>query len=120
MAYGESGARGGRAIFVRVAGAARGEALFKLSTATIRAVALGVIGVAFIQATLVGLALLLAGVLRRACWRMMLLILGIAQVPAIIVTLPAIIYIWSSGDYGTGSAITHTIISLVTGMADNV
>jgi predicted PurR-regulated permease PerM len=57
MAYGESGARGSRAIFVRVAGAARGEALAKLSTATIRAVALGVIGVAFIQAILHGLRL---------------------------------------------------------------
>ena len=62
MAYGESGARASRAIFVRVAGAAAGEGLIKLSTATIRAVALGVIGVAFIQAILIGLALLLAGV----------------------------------------------------------
>jgi predicted PurR-regulated permease PerM len=48
------------------------------------------------------------------------LVLGIAQVPALIVTVPAIIYIWSSGDYGSAAAITHTIILLVTGMADNV
>jgi predicted PurR-regulated permease PerM len=46
--------------------------------------------------------------------------LGIAQVPALIVTVPAIIYIWSSGDYRTAAAITHTIILLLTGMADNV
>jgi predicted PurR-regulated permease PerM len=120
MAYGESGARGSWAIFVRVAGAARGEALAKLSTATIRAVALGVIGVAFIQATLIGVALLLAGVPAAGVLSAIALVLGIAQVPALIVTVPAIIYIWSSGDYGTAAAITHTIILLVTGMADNV
>lgn len=120
MAYGESGARGSRAIFVRVAGAARGEALAKLSTATIRAVALGVIGVAFIQAILIGLALLLAGVPAAGVLSVIALVLGIAQVPALIVTVPAIIYIWSSGDYGTAAAITHTIILLLTGMADNV
>ena len=120
MAYGESGARGSRAIFVRVAGAARGEALAKLSTATIRAVALGVIGVAFIQAILIGLALLLAGVPAAGVLSAIALVLGIAQVPALIVTIPVIIYIWSSGDYGTAAAITHTIILLLTGMADNV
>ena len=120
LAYGESGARGSRAIFVRVAGAARGEALAKLSTATIRAVALGVVGVAFIQAILIGLALLLAGVPAAGVLSAIALVLGIAQVPALIVTVPAIIYIWSSGDYGTAAAITHTIILLLTGMADNV
>jgi predicted PurR-regulated permease PerM len=41
-------------------------------------------------------------------------------VPALIVTLPAIVYIWSSGDYGTGLAIVYTIALLVAGMADNV
>ncbi|MCM3904332.1 MAG: AI-2E family transporter [Pyrinomonadaceae bacterium] len=120
LAYGESGERAGRAIFVRVAGTPRGEALYKLSTATIRAVALGVIGVAFIQAILVGLALLLAGVPAAGVLAVIALVLGIAQVPALVITLPAIIYIWSSGGYGTAAAVTYTIILLVTGMADNV
>jgi predicted PurR-regulated permease PerM len=120
MAYGESGAHGSRAIFVRVAGASAGEGLTKLSTATIRAVALGVVGVAFIQATLIGLALLLAGVPAAGVLSAIALVLGIAQVPALIVTVPVIIYIWSSGDYGTAAAITHTIILLLTGMADNI
>lgn len=120
MTYGESGARSSRAIFVRVAGVTRGEALVKLCTATIRAVALGVIGVAFIQATLIGLALLLAGVPAAGVLTVIALVLGIAQVPALVVTVPAIIYIWASGDYGTAAAITHTIILLLTGMTDNV
>jgi predicted PurR-regulated permease PerM len=120
MAYGESASRSSRSVFVRVAGQTRGEGLAKLSIATIRAVALGVLGVAAIQALLVGLALLLAGIPIAGVLAIITLVLGIAQVPAIIVTLPVIIYIWSSGDYSSGAAITHTIILLLTGMADNV
>jgi predicted PurR-regulated permease PerM len=119
MAYGESGARSSRAIFRRVAGAARGEALATLSTATIRTVALGVIGVAFMQAILIGLALLLADVPAPGVWSIITLVLGIAQVPALIVTLPAIVYLWSSGEHGHVAATAHTIILLLTGMADN-
>jgi predicted PurR-regulated permease PerM len=119
MAYGESGARSGRSIFRRVAGAARGEALARLATATIRAVALGVVGVAFIQAVLVGLALLLAGVPGAGVLALITLVLGIAQVPALVVTLPAVVYIWSSGDYGGASAVLYTLILLLTGAADN-
>jgi predicted PurR-regulated permease PerM len=72
------------------------------------------------QAILIGLALLLANVPAAGVWSIIALVLGIAQVPALIVTLPVIVYIWSSGDYGNSAAITHTIILLLTGMADNV
>lgn len=120
MAYGNSAARTGRAIFSRLAGPSRGEALAKLALSTIRAVALGVIGVAAIQALLVGLALLLAGIRVAGVLAIVALVLGIAQVPALIVTLPVIVYIWSSGDYSNGAAIAHTIILLLTGIADNV
>jgi predicted PurR-regulated permease PerM len=120
MAYGESGAAATRAIFARIAGEKRGKALADLSTATTRAVAQGVIGVAFIQAIIVGLALLVAGVPFAGIFALVALLLGIAQVPALIVTLPAIVYIWSSGDYSTGMATTHTIILVIAGMADNV
>ena len=120
MAYGESGERSGRKIFARIAGTSRGESLVKLSIATIRAVAQGVIGVAAIQALLIGLALLLAGIKVAGVLAIIALILGIAQVPALLITLPVIVYIWASGDYSTGAAILHTVILLVTGMADNV
>lgn len=120
MAYGEPAAATSRGILVRVAGPTRGETFFKLITSTIRAVASGVIGVAFIQAVLVGLALLLAGVPAAGVLTVIVLILAIAQLPAVLITLPAIIYIWSSGSYSTGAAITHTIILLVVGLADNV
>jgi predicted PurR-regulated permease PerM len=48
------------------------------------------------------------------------MVLGIAQVPAVIVTLPAIAWIWSRGGSGTGEAILYTALLLVSGMADNV
>ena len=120
MAYGEAGARGSRAIFERIIGRERGEPFARLCTATIRAVAQGVIGIAFVQAILVGLALLLAGVPWAGVLAMITLVLSIAQVPALIVILPAIAYIWSSGHYGNGAAIAYTIILLLSGMADNV
>jgi len=120
MAYGESGQRGSRAIFERIIGSERGDAFARLSTATIRAVAQGVIGIAFIQAILVGLALLVAGVPWAGVLAAIALVLGIVQVPALIVILPAIGYIWSSGSYSHGAAIAYTIILLLSGMADNV
>lgn len=120
MAFGESGGRGAQAIFERIAGIERGAEFTKLSTATIRAVAQGVIGVAFIQAIIVGLALLLAGVPWAGVLTVIVLVLGIAQVPALIVTLPAIFYIWSSGDYGNAAAIAYTVVLFLAGMADNV
>jgi predicted PurR-regulated permease PerM len=51
---------------------------------------------------------------------LVVLVLGIAQVPALIVTLPAIGYIWWRGDYGTVEAIIYTVLIFVSGMADNV
>jgi len=120
MAYGEAGTRGSRSIFERAIGGGRGETFARLATATIRAVAQGVIGIAFVQAILVGLALLVAHVPWAGVLAAITLVLSVAQVPALIITIPAIIYIWSSGSYGNGAAIVYTILLLLAGMADNV
>ena len=120
MAFGEGGARAIRSIFERVADGKRGAEFVDLSTATIRAVAKGVLGVAFLQAIIVGICLLIAGIPWAGVLAVIVLVLGIAQVPALIVTLPAIGYIWSSGNYGTGAAILYTVLLVVSGMADNV
>lgn len=120
MAFGEAGDRSSRAIFARLAGSQRGANLTVLSVATIRAVAQGVVGIAFIQAIAVGLCLLVADVPLAGVLAGVVLVLGIAQVPALIVTLPAIAYIWSTGDYGTVEAVIYTVLLFVAGMADNV
>ncbi|HEY6086780.1 MAG TPA: AI-2E family transporter [Burkholderiaceae bacterium] len=120
MAFGKNGDRASRAIFARIVGVERGEEFTVLSVATIRAVAQGVIGIAFIQAILVGLCLLLAEVPLAGVLAVIVLVLGIAQVPALIVTLPAIAYIWMSGDYDTVAATVNSAVLFVAGMADNV
>jgi len=120
MAYGSAGQRGSRAIFSRVTGSARGDEFVRLSTQTIRAVALGVLGIAVLQALIVGVALIIAHVPWPGALAAITLVLGIAQVPAAIVTLPVIGYIWSSGHYADGDAILYTVMLLVGASADNV
>lgn len=120
MAFGEQGNRACLSVFKRLAGEQRGASLARLSTATIRAVAQGVVGVALVQAILVGVVLLVAGVPWAGALAAMVLVLGIAQVPAVIVTLPAIAWVWSRGGGGTGEALIYTALLFVSGMADNV
>ena len=121
MAYGESGAGAARRIFERIAGIARGEEFTRLGTATVRAVASGVIGIACIQALIIGVSLLIAGVPFAGVLAVVVLVFGVAQLPALIVTLPVIAWIWASGDYGTGRAAAYSALLFVLGgMADNV
>jgi len=120
MAFGQSGSAGIRAVFNRVVGTERGERFAQLCTATIRAVAQGVLGVALIQAIVVGLLLLFAGIPFAAALAAIVLVLGIAQLPALLVTLPVIAYIWWSPSYSTGAAVMHTVLLALAGTLDNI
>jgi predicted PurR-regulated permease PerM len=120
MAFGEAGAQSSERIFGRIVGPDRAQGFAKLSTATIRAVAQGVIGVALIQALAVGITLLVARVPFAGALALIVLVLGIAQIPALLVTLPAIAYIWMSGKYGTGAGVVYSVVLFVAGLADNV
>ena len=120
MAFGEAGARSSEAIFARIISPERAPGFVALSSATIRAVAQGVIGVALIQALAVGVILLVAGIPLAGLLAILVLVLGIAQLPAVLVLLPVILYIWMSGDYGTGSAIVYSALLLAAGLLDNV
>ena len=120
MAYGESGARVMQEIFERIFGIARGEDFTKLSTATVRAVASGVIGIACIQALIIGVLLMIAGVPFAGVLAVVVLVFGVAQLPALLVTLPVIGWIWASGEYATGPAVAYTVLLFIGGMADNV
>jgi predicted PurR-regulated permease PerM len=83
-------------------------------------VAQGVLGVAFIQAMLFGVILLVAGVPWAGVLAAIALVFAIAQVPTIIVALPAIAYLWMSGQYGTVPAVAYTVLLLLAGLIDNV
>jgi len=120
MAYGKSGSEVTQRILVRLSNPTKGPRLQRLSTATIRSVATGVIGVAFIQALLLGVGFMMAGIPAAGVLALIVLLFGIMQLPALLISLPAIAYIWWSGDAGTTLNIVFTIYILVAGFADNV
>ena len=119
MAYGESGHRSAIASFDRIFGGGRGKHLAELCTATIRAVAQGVIGIAFIQALLVGVAFILMGIPGAGLLTLAVLLLGIAQLPAVILTLPVIIIVLSTQGISTETVI-FAVYTFFAGLADNV
>ena len=119
MVYGQEGNQVMQRIAGRIAGAEKGARLHALSTATIRSVATGVIGVAFIQALLLGIGFIWAGIPGAGVLAFLVLIFGIAQLPASVISLPAILYIWWVGD-STLANILFTLYLLIAGMADNV
>jgi len=120
MAFGESGSKVMQKIFSRLTDKERGSRLQGLSTATVRSVASGVIGVAFIQALLLGIGFIMAGIPAAGVLAVVVMIFGILQLPAVIISLPAIAYIWWLGDGSTVINIVYSIYLVAAGMADNV
>ncbi|MCW8846126.1 MAG: AI-2E family transporter [Gammaproteobacteria bacterium] len=120
MAHGESGSRVMLSLFSRLAGERIGSALCHLSAATIRSVAVGVIGVAFIQALLLGVGFALAGVPAAGLLAIVALVLGIAQLPLLLVFVPVIIYMWTGGEGSTFSNAFFTVYIVLAGFADSV
>jgi len=120
LAYAQTGSSAMTRIFSRLTDPVRGPRMQKLATATVRSVAAGVIGVAFIQAILLGMGFMFAGIPAAGVLALIVMFLGILQVPALLVTLPAIAWLWMSGDGSTTSNIAFTIYLGIAGMADNV
>lgn len=120
LAFGESGSQAALRIIARLSSPDKAANLQGLTTATVRSVATGVIGVAFIQALLLGVGFIVADVPGAALLALLVMLIGIVQLPAIIISIPVIAYLWAGGD---GSAVSNTIFSVyfvVAGMADNV
>jgi predicted PurR-regulated permease PerM len=119
MAYGAGGRRSAVQIASRLVGPARGEHVTELCTATIRAVAQGVIGIAFIQAALIGVGFVIKGIPGAGLLIMAVLLLGITQLPATLITVPVIIYVFAT-EGATVAAIVFSVYVFVAGLADNV
>lgn len=94
------------------------EHFLELAGATIRAVSQGVIGVAIIQSLLAGIGFKVAGMPNAGLLAFAVLILAIVQIGAVIVLLPAIIWIWFDKDFTT--ALLLTIFLAMVGVVDNV
>ena len=95
-----------------------GEALINLSAQAIRGVALGVGLTAVIQAALGGLGLAAAGVPFAGFITAVLLVLCIAQIGMLVVLIPAVIWVFWSGDLAWG--IFLLVWSIAASMLDTV
>ena len=121
MAYAETSGRAIGRIVDRITDPVHGPRLLTLTVATVRSVAMGVVGVAFIQALLLGIGFLLAGIPGAGVLALLVMFLGILQLPALLISLPAVAYLWwAGGDTSTVMKVVFTIYLLVAGMADNV
>jgi len=119
LAYRESARAFVAAIFTRITGdRAHAEHYMDVIGATVRSVASGVIGVAFVQALLVGIGLFVVGMPGAGLLSIAAMVLGLLQVPVVLVTLPAII--WAFSVKTTTVAIIFTVWSIVAGLSDAV
>lgn len=120
MAWGNEGSHAMSRILIRFGGPVRGPHLQTLSVATTRSVATGVLGVAFIQALLFGIGFIIAGIPAAGLLAMIVMFLGIIQLPAVIVSLPVVIYLWTGVDSSFILNIFYTVYFVLAGTSDSV
>jgi predicted PurR-regulated permease PerM len=113
----ESGGRTARSIGSRIAGE-QGEATVNLAVRTIRSVATGVVGVAAVQALMAAVGLFLAGIPAAGLWAVLVLILGVAQLPPLLIMVPAILYLFATSD-STVTNMLFTVWALVVSASDS-
>ncbi|CAJ0991691.1 AI-2E family transporter YdiK [Pantoea sp. Nvir] len=114
---GEQAARGIRHFAFRMAGR-RGDATVLLAGQTIRAVALGVVVTALVQGVLGGIGLALSGIPYATLLSVLMIFCCLVQIGPLIVLIPAIIWLYWSGDTTWGTVLL--IWSCVVGTLDNV
>lgn len=120
MAYGQSGGQAMYYILCRIVGEEQGAKIHVLVTMTTRSVAAGVLGVALIQAVLLGIGFVLIGVPAAGVLAFIVLLLAIMQLPATIISVPVIIWLWNSGDAGTIMNVVWLVYLIVAGLSDNI
>ena len=96
----------------------RGDEFAELSDKTVKNVTKGILGVAFIQSFLLGILFLLAGVPYAAIWAVLVLFLGIIQLPPTLVSIPVIIYLYSA--ISPTMATVWTVLIMLASLSDNI
>jgi len=96
----------------------RGDEFAEMSNKTVKNVTKGILGVAVIQATLLGILFVLAGVPYAAVWALICMFLGIIQLPPTLVSIPVIIYLYSS--ISPTMATIWGVLILLASISDNV
>jgi len=119
VAYGEGATKFGRRLLERVTGSTtRAAQLVTLTAATIRGVALGVVGVALVQSLLLGIGYFAIGLKATGLLTLAALVLGIVQVPLILLTLPVVVYVFATES--TTAAVIFLVWNVVVGLSDNL
>ncbi|MFL4974227.1 MAG: AI-2E family transporter [Microvirga sp.] len=119
VAYGEGATKFGRRLLERVTGSTtRAAQLVTLTAATIRGVALGVVGVALVQSLLLGIGYFAIGLKATGLLTLAALVLGIVQVPLILLTLPVVVYVFATDS--TTAAVIFLVWNVVVGLSDNL
>lgn len=119
IAYAEGAVAIARRVLERLTGDnARGGRMVPLAAATIRGVALGVVGVAVIQAALVGIGFFAIGLPAAGMLTLVVLFLAVVQIPATILTLPVIGYVFMTE--ATAPAIIFLVWTLLAGLSDSI
>jgi predicted PurR-regulated permease PerM len=119
VVYGKGATEFARRLLERVTGSrARAVQLVTLTAATIRGVALGVVGVALIQSLLLGIGFFAIGLQAAGPLTLVALLLGIMQVPLILLTLPVVGYVFATE--ATQAAIIFLIWNVIVGLSDNI
>lgn len=95
-----------------------GEQLTNLSIATIRSVTNGVLGVAVIQAIIAGVGFFVMGVPHAGLLSLLVLVTSIIQVPALIIIVPIIIWVFSWA--APVPATIFAVWSMIAALSDNV
>lgn len=119
IVYGQNATEFALRVLERVTGSeARATQLATLTAATIRGVGLGVVGVAVVQSLLLGFGFFAIGIQAAGPLTLVALLLGIMQIPLILLTLPVVIYVFYSE--ATQPAVIFLIWSIVVGLSDNI
>jgi len=113
---GEVAVTGIRKFAIRLAGE-RGDSIVTLAGQAVKAVTMGVVITAMIQSILGGLALWICGVPRPGLLTAIMFILGLTQIGAGPVLIPAVIWKYVSGDPVWGTILL--ILTIIVGGSDN-
>ncbi len=119
VAHAPAGIRVSHDVFARVTSSDdRGARLVTLTAKTIRGVGQGVVGVAVIQALLIGIGLFAMGIPFAGALTLILILIGVVQLPALIVTLPAMIYVFYTSQ--TTPAVIFAVYITIVGFSDSM
>lgn len=117
LARAEVGSRVASGIAIRLAGE-KGAELADLAEATVRSVTRGILGVSFIQSLLAGLGFMVMGIPGAGLWALLCLLLSVVQIGIMPITVPILIYVFSTAD--TVPAVVFLVWSIFVGTLDNI